>query len=143
MNLVKKVVWGFLSAAAMAALLTACGGSSTAPSGAGSGSGSGSGAGGTSTTTITITSAGVSPKGITVVQGSQVTFVNNDSRNHDMESNPHPEHTDCPEINLVGFIAPGQTKQTGALNTVRTCGYHDHELSEVGSLQGTITITAK
>ena len=125
----------------MAALLTACGGSGAAPSGAGSGSGSGGG--GTSTTTITITSAGVSPKAITVVQGSQVTFVNNDSRNHDMESNPHPQHTDCPEINLVGFIAPGQTKQTGALNTVRTCGYHDHELSEVGSLQGTITITAK
>src|SRR5438552_5181176 len=128
MNLAKKVVWGFLGAGAMAALLTACGGSSTAPSGTGSGSGTGGGTGSnpTSTTTITITSAGVSPKAITVVQGSQVTFVNNDSRNHEMDSNPHPQHTDCPEINLVGFITPGQTKQTGPLNTVRTCGYHDH-----------------
>ena len=43
-----------------------------------------------------------------------------------MDSDPHPEHTDCPEINNIGFISPGQTKETGNLNTVRTCGYHDH-----------------
>ena len=140
MRVAKKFVWGLLSAAAMAVLVAACGGSSTAPSGGGSGTGGG---GGTATSTITITSAGVSPKTITVVQGTQVTFVNNDSQNHDMFSNPHPEHTDCPEINQVGFITPGQTKQTGNLNTLRTCGYHDHNLPTVTSLQGTITITAR
>ena len=140
MRVAKKFVWGLLSAAAMAVLVAACGGSSTAPSGGGSGTGGG---GGTATSTITITSAGVSPKTITVVQGTQVTFVNNDSQNHDMFSNPHPEHTDCPEINSVGFITPGQTKQTGNLNTLRTCGYHDHNLPTVTSLQGTITITAR
>lgn len=140
MKVAKKFVWGLSSAGAVAVLLAACGGSSTAPSGGG---GNGGGGGGTSTTTITITSAGVSPKTITVVQGTQVTFTNNDSRNHDMFSNPHPEHTDCPEINAVGFITPGQTKQTGNLNTVRTCGYHDHNLNTVTSLQGTITITAR
>ena len=140
MRVAKKFVWGLLSAAAMAVLVAACGGSSTAPSGSGGGTGGG---GGTATTTITITSAGVSPKTITVVQGTQVTFTNNDSQNHDMFSNPHPEHTDCPEINQVGFITPGQTKQTGNLNTVRTCGYHDHNLPTVTSLQGTITITAR
>jgi hypothetical protein len=26
----------------------------------------------------------------------------------------------------VGFLAVGQSKQTGNLNTARTCGYHDH-----------------
>ena len=142
MRVAKKFVWGLLSTGAMAVLVGACGGSSTAPSGGGSGAGTGGG-GGTATSTITITSAGVSPKTITVVQGTQVTFVNNDSQNHDMFSNPHPEHTDCPEINQVGFITPGQTKQTGNLNTVRTCGYHDHNLPTVTSLQGTITITAR
>jgi len=140
MRVAKKFVWGLLSTGAMAVLVAACGGSSTAPSGGGSGTGGG---GGTATSTITITSAGVSPKTITVVQGTQVTFTNNDSQNHDMFSNPHPEHTDCPEINQVGFITPGQTKQTGNLNTVRTCGYHDHNLPTVTSLQGTITITAR
>ena len=91
-------------------------------------------------TAITITSAGASPRALTVSVGSRVTFVNNDSRPHDMESNPHPEHTDCPEINAVGFLTPGQSRATSNLNTLRTCGYHDHDLDSVTSLQGTITI---
>ena len=57
-----------------------------------------------------------------------------------MNSDPHPEHTDCPEINQVGFITVGQTKLTGNLNTRRTCGYHDHNLSENRNLQGGIII---
>jgi hypothetical protein len=57
-----------------------------------------------------------------------------------MESNPHPEHTDCPAINQVGFIQPGQTKLTGNLNIVRTCGFHDHDQPTTTSLQGTIVI---
>ena len=77
------------------------------------------------------------------VQGTQVAFVNNDSQNHEMDSDPHPQHDQCPEINLVGFITPGQTKQTGALNTVRTCGYHDHGNPDARSLQGNIVITAR
>ena len=39
---------------------------------------------------------GVSPKNLVVGPGTQVTFVNNDSRNHEMTSDPHPEHTECP-----------------------------------------------
>lgn len=91
-------------------------------------------------TTITITSSGVSPRALTVSVGSRVTFVNNDSRAHDMASNPHPEHTDCPEINSVGFLTAGQSRTSGNLNTRRTCGYHDHNRDSDTSLQGTITI---
>ena len=91
-------------------------------------------------TTISITSRGVTPKNLLVSPGSQVTFVNNDSRDHDMNSDPHPEHTDCPALNTVGFIVPGQSKQTGNLNAVRTCGFHDHMRPEDASLRGTITI---
>jgi hypothetical protein len=69
-----------------------------------------------------------------------VTFTNSDIRTHDMESDPHPVHTDCPEINQAGFMTPGQTKLTGNLNTRRTCGFHDHDMSENQSLQGTIII---
>jgi plastocyanin len=82
----------------------------------------------------------VSPKTLTVPRGSQVTFVNNDSRNHDMESDPHPEHTDCPEINSVGLLTPGRSRQTGNLNTVRSCGFHDHQDPENRNLRGTIVI---
>jgi plastocyanin len=93
-----------------------------------------------SSVTITITPSGVSPKDVTVAPGSQVTFANSDSRDHYMYSNPHPEHTDCPAINDVGFLAVGSSKQTGNLNVSRTCGYHDHERFSDRSLQGTITV---
>ena len=82
---------------------------------------------GGSTATITITAAGVSPNSVTIAVGGRVNFVNNDSRPHDMSSNPHPEHTDCPAINQAGFLQPGQSRETGNLNTVRTCGFHDHD----------------
>ena len=55
-------------------------------------------------TTFTISSAGVSPKSLTVPAGTRVTFTNSDIRTHDMESDPHPVHTDCPEINQAGFM---------------------------------------
>jgi plastocyanin len=92
------------------------------------------------TTTITITSAGVSPADIQVAPGSRVTFINNDTRSHNMTSNPHPEHTDCTEINQVGLLTPGQSRQTGNLNTVRTCGFHDHDLPDAATLKGAIVI---
>jgi plastocyanin len=92
-------------------------------------------------TTITIAAGGVAtPKNLLVKVGAQVTFVNNDTMNHLMFSDPHPEHTDCPELNQVGFLAPGQSLQSGNLNIVRTCGFHDHNLPAVASLQGSITI---
>jgi plastocyanin len=90
--------------------------------------------------TFTITSAGVSPKTLTVAAGSQVTFVNNDAGPHEMRSDPHPEHTDCQEINQVGSLSRGEFRQTGNLNTVRSCGFHDHDLPLNTSLQGNIVI---
>lgn len=92
-------------------------------------------------TTLTISSAGsITPKVLTVAAGSRVTFVNNNSRAHDMASDPHPNHTDCPELNQVGFLQPGQSRQTGNLNTRRTCTYHDHDRATDTNVQGTIII---
>jgi hypothetical protein len=91
------------------------------------------------TTTIAISSAGVSPKDIVVDRGSRVTFTNSDNVGHDMNSDPHPFHTECPEIN-VGFFGNGQTGVTQVLNTVRTCRYHDHNQPTNASLQGSIRI---
>ena len=92
------------------------------------------------TTTITITSAGVSPNNIEVAVGARVLFINNDSRSHNITSNPHPEHTDCPPINSVGFLQAGQQLTTGNLTTARTCGYHDHDDASNAKFQGQITI---
>lgn len=95
---------------------------------------------GTSTTTVTITSAGVSPATIEVALGARVLFINNDTRSHNMTSDPHPEHTDCPPINNVGFLAAGRQVETGNLTTARTCGYHDHDDASNTKFQGKITI---
>lgn len=114
--------------------LPGCGGSST-PTSPSTGSGGGTV---TSGATITIGADGaVSPAQVTISVGQGVTFVNSDSRSHDMNSDPHPAHTDCPTIN-VGQLAPGQTRVTGALTTARTCGYHDHANPQNASLKGTV-----
>ena len=90
--------------------------------------------------TITITASGASPKHVVVGRGSQVLFINSDSRDHQMFSDPHPEHTDCPAFDQVGALAPGQSRATGNLNTARTCGFHDHIHFAEEALKGTVTV---
>jgi hypothetical protein len=68
-----------------------------------------------------------------------VLFVNNHSRRHDMASDPHPEHSDCEELNR-GVLQPGQSRETTNLVTVRTCGFHDHEDPDNVDLRGSIII---
>jgi hypothetical protein len=122
-----------MCALAAALTLTACDGdsaSSPTPNPGGSTGGA----------TITITSSGVSLRNVTIVRGAQVTFVNNDSRPHDIRSDPHPSHGDCAEINQVGVVQPGNNRQTGNLMTPRTCGFHDENNASDSSLQGTIQI---
>ena len=82
----------------------------------------------------------MNPLNVTIGAGGRVTFVNNDNIPHDVQGGPDPEHRDCLEIDAVGFLTPGQSRQTGNLNTVRTCGFHDHENNTNTGLQGTITI---
>jgi plastocyanin len=90
---------------------------------------------------ITISADGVvSPADLVVAPGTRVLFVNNHSRSHQMTSDPHPDHQDCPEINQVGLLGSGQSRETGNLITVRTCGFHDHDNPNDTRLQGRIVI---
>jgi plastocyanin len=93
-----------------------------------------------SAATVTITAAGVSPQQVEIPVGGRVTFTNSDTGFHEMHSNPHPIHTDCPPMNDVGPLSPGQSRQTGAFTVARTCGYHDHGQPTNPDLQGTIVI---
>jgi len=88
--------------------------------------------------TIVITPTGVSPKNVEVPVGARVLFVNNDTREHTMGTDPHPDHTDCPVINQVGLLKPGDRRETGNFVIVRSCGFHDHELPTLTELWGTI-----
>jgi hypothetical protein len=109
-------------------LATACGGGSAEPSP------------GPSTVTVTITNGVASPRTFTVPRGGQVIFTNNDTVVHEMYSDPHPEHTDCPEFDSVGRLAPNVTRQTTNLSTARTCGFHDHLNPNTSGLRGSVTI---
>jgi hypothetical protein len=67
---------------------------------------------------------------VTVSPGGRVLFVNNDSRPHDMEWDPHPDHQGpCTQagVNPPGFLAAGQSRETGNLVNVQSCGFHDHD----------------
>jgi plastocyanin len=137
----KRTIWTAGAwALAMAVTAAACGGGDSNPSGPTGGGGGGTGGGGTTGTTITIGADGrVSPATLTVAVGSRVTFVNNHNVQHDMNSDPHPEHTTCPEIN-VGNLQPGQSRQTENLTVARTCGFHDHNQPSNTGLTGSIRI---
>ena len=91
-------------------------------------------------TTILILNNAVCPQTLTIARGTRITFFNNDTRAHEMNSDPHPEHTDCPELNQVGHLESGQQRDSGNLNTARRCGFHDHINDSRAALRGTITI---
>jgi plastocyanin len=130
------VFYGVAFAAAAALTVAACGGGDdgpTTPTNPG-------GTGGPIAATITIGSDGrIANPNVTVAVGSRVTFTNNDSRVHDMNSDPHPEHTQCREIN-VGSLAPGQSRTSENLTTARRCGFHDHLQPDNPALLGSITV---
>jgi len=73
------------------------------------------------------------------VQG-QVRFTNQDSRAHQPQSNPHLVHTDCPAINNVGVLQPGESRLTGAFDVAKACGFHDHMNPDTTGLGGTIRV---
>jgi plastocyanin len=129
--------WRLAAAALGLSLFAACGddgggGGPTTPSGGGPGP---SGA------TITVGSNGaVSPSSVTITVGQSVTFVNNNTRTHELASDPHPAHTNCPSINALAMLGPGQTKLTNSFGAAGTCGFHDHNDETNPNLKGTITI---
>jgi plastocyanin len=133
-----SILSGVIAAAAVALAVAACGGGGSTPT---TPSGPTPPGGNPSTATITIGADGrVSPSTVTIAVGGRVTFVNNHNTAHDMSSDPHPAHTDCPQMEQVGFLSPGQQRTSGNFNTARTCGFHDHNRETDTGLQGRIII---
>jgi plastocyanin len=140
-----RVKQGLAAAVVIALATAACGGDSsstpTTPTPPQTPPTTGGGGTVTDSATITIgTNGSVSPSTVTITRGGRVTFVNNHTRPHDMSSDPHPEHTDCPELAAVGFLSPGQSRTSSNFNTARTCGFHDHNEPDTAGLKGRITI---
>lgn len=137
----KQIYVRFAGSLAALAVLAACGGSPSSPSGGVTVIVRDGGATGVSGATVTITAAGVSPATVTVAAGQTVTFINNDTRSHEIGSNPHPNHGSCPSIETgVSLLATGQTKITRAFANAGTCQYHDHLDDSNTRFQGTIVV---
>lgn len=77
-----------------------------------------------SAATITYSDNGFSPAKLTVQSGSTVTIKNTSSQPMQLDSNPHPVHTDDTDLN-VGLVEPGQSK-TFTVHKTGTFGYHNH-----------------
>jgi plastocyanin len=135
-----KSISNKLATALVIAMTAGCGGSSSTPAAPTTPTPPVTGTP-TESATITIGSNGsISPASVAITRGGRVTIVNSDSRAHDMSSDPHPEHTQCPEINQIGFLSSGQQRTSGNFNTARTCTFHDHNLPDNAGLKGTIVI---
>lgn len=57
-----------------------------------------------------------------------------------MTSDPHPGHTLWLELNQLGLLRPGESRETGNRIAQRTCGFHDHNDFGNRSLQGRIVV---
>jgi plastocyanin len=136
--------WPMFAALALLAAAAACGGGggsrSSTPTSPSPSSGSPPGGSTGAAAVITITAAGLSVNEVRVEVNARVLFVNEDSRAHEIRSDPHPIHTDCPPINDVGLLAPGARRETGALTRAGTCGFHDHLNPENANLRGRILV---
>lgn len=73
---------------------------------------------------ITYSDSGFSPSVVTVKSGSKITIKNVSSSAMQFDSDPHPIHTDDPELN-EGVIEPGKSG-TITVNVKGTHGYHNH-----------------
>lgn len=75
--------------------------------------------------TVTISSTGFNPSGVTIPVGGTVTWTNQDSAPHTVNSDPHPTHTLYPPLNSVGQLQPGESKSL-SFPTAGVYKYHDH-----------------
>jgi plastocyanin len=121
-------------AVAGAAVAAACGGGGNTPPTTPGGVVSGSiGA------TVTLTANGASPLDVRIETGQRVRFVNTDTRPHQLQTNPHNLHTDCPSNN-VKILNPGESVDSAIFGDAKTCGYHDHLLPDEQRFWGVVRV---
>ena len=83
--------------------------------------------------TISYNGSSFSPSSLTVKIGATIKITNQSSTALSFNSNPHPVHTDEPELN-VGAIDAGQSK-TFKVTKPGSWGYHNHlDPSQTGTI---------
>ena len=89
-------------------------------------------------TAIYITSQGVTPQNIRIKKGGEVIFYQLDSSLHDMNSGPHPTHTEYPPLN-IGILKQDESK-TVIMRDLGVYGFHDHINDSDPIFQGQIEV---
>lgn len=84
---------------------------------------------------ILYSSNGFSPASVTVKSGETIAIKNESATSMQFNSDPHPTHTENPELN-VGAVQAGETKMF-TVTTKGTFGFHNHMND---SQKGTITV---
>jgi hypothetical protein len=70
-----------------------------------------------------------------------VVFLNQDTADHDIRSDPHAAHSNCPALN-VGLVPAGKSSATLAMKTWGVCGYHDELAPDDERFKGQFVIQA-
>jgi hypothetical protein len=90
--------------------------------------------------TIAITATGLSTQEVTTTVGSRVLFVNNDSRPHELWGGPDHNTRNCPQVDVAGFLVPGQSRESGTFTEAGVCEFHDHTNLGNPAFQGRIIV---
>ncbi len=90
--------------------------------------------------TINLSANGVDNTQPSVKLGERLRVTNNDTRAHQFMTTPHNVHTDCPALNAIGSLAPGQSGTSDPLTTARGCGFHDHMNPDDPKFRGQVLV---
>ena len=64
------------------------------------------------------------PEELTIAVGERVTFMNHDRTTYTIAGGREPSRSDCPEVNVVGALASGNTRDTEPFTTAKSCDFH-------------------
>jgi hypothetical protein len=91
---------------------------------------------------VSITAGGVKPQVLHVDYPVTVTFKNADAVPHRLESAPETIWDNCPEMNAVGTLKPGQSQAVAFSEKDAVCAYQDAGQPTNTAFQGYIAIHA-
>ena len=90
--------------------------------------------------TVTISERGFDPAEVQVIVGARVVFVNAGSRMPEIYSGLDHVNFECLEVDVVGLVTPGASRQTRVFESSRACAFHDATNLGNPAFQGRIVV---
>ena len=89
---------------------------------------------------VDIAPAGVNPQVLHLDSPATVTFTNTDGIDHRLEAAPELAYGDCPEMNGLGTLQPGQSRSVTLTEHGFICAYHDAARPNDMPFQGIVVL---